>query len=77
MSSVIKLSSLSPGQEARVYALNGRESVNSRLIDMGIYPGAALRPVFRAVPGDPTAYLIQNAVIALRRADAEKIDVMI
>ena len=77
MSSVIKLSSLSPGQEATVYSLNGRESVNSRLVDLGVYPGATLRPVFRAVLGDPTAYLIQNAVIALRRSDAEKIDVMI
>lgn len=73
MSSTKKLSELSIGEEAVVCALMNEKCLKRRLIDLGVFPGARLEPLFRAVCGDPTAYLIQNAVIALRRSDAEKI----
>ena len=34
---------------------------------------AVITPIFESTFGDPTAYLIKNAVIALRRKDCENI----
>lgn len=77
MSSTKKLSELNIGEEAVISSLNNEKHFKNRLIDLGLFPGACLEPLFRAVCGDPTAYLIQNSVIALRRSDAEKIEVSV
>ncbi|MBQ6536545.1 MAG: ferrous iron transport protein A, partial [Firmicutes bacterium] len=41
--------------------------------DLGLIPGAAVECVGRAPLGDPAAYLIAGAVIAIRRRDAESV----
>lgn len=76
MSPSIKLSELAIGARAQVCTLDNPKPLCSRLMALGLYPGEALTPLFRAACGDPTAYLIQNTVIALRRSDAEKISVI-
>ncbi len=73
MSSSIKLSELATGAEAIISSLENESSVNERLTELGFYPGARIRALYRAIFGDPTAYMIQNAVIALRRSESEKI----
>ncbi len=73
MSSSIKLSELAPGTEASICSIENDSALKTRLTDLGFYPGARTKALFSAVFGDPTAYLIQNAVIALRRSDADKI----
>ena len=75
MSPTAKLSKLSPGEKCRVLAMNANDALKARLTDLGFYPGETVEPLFRAVFGDPTAYMTQSSVIALRRADAEKIEV--
>lgn len=40
------------------------------LIDIGFTPGAAVRVVRRGMMGDPTAFLIRGAVIALRSQES-------
>ena len=76
MSPRIKLSQLAPGEKARVESLSNEKQIKTRLTDLGLYPGETVEALFRAVCGDPTAYLMQNSVIALRRSEAEKIDVI-
>jgi len=76
MSSHIKLSELSLGKDGIITALNAGEASNARLTDMGFYPSAHIKPLFSALWGDPVAYRLQNAIIALRRSDAEKIAVI-
>ncbi len=73
MSSEIKLSELASHAEAIICTLKGETQTSARLTDLGFYPGAITTPLFTAVCGEPTAYLVQNAVIALRRSEAEKI----
>lgn len=73
MSSTIKLSALEPGSEALICSLPQDELFSSRLIDLGFYPGAKVRSLFRAVFGDPCAFSVQNAVIALRRTETDRI----
>jgi len=75
MSPNINLSQLAPGEMGRVEKLRNDNPIKTRLTDLGFYPGEAVKVLFRAVCGDPTAYLVQNSVIALRRTEAEKIDI--
>lgn len=42
----------------------------NRLLDLGFVPGAAVTAELRSPSGDPTAYRIKNALVALRREQA-------
>ncbi len=44
-----------------------------RLLDFGFVPGSQIRAVLRAAGGDPTAYLIRDTIVALRKDIALKI----
>ena len=46
-----------------------------RMQDIGLIDGTRVECLGKAVSGDPAAYLIRGAVIALRSEDAEKIAV--
>ncbi len=55
---------LSPGESAVV-----ENSLSGRLRDLGLTVGTRIRCLYRAPLGDPTAYEVRGAVIALRRED--------
>ena len=66
------LNELRPGESATVRGLlpdDGRDIV-SRLMDLGLTHGARVRCLFAAPSGEPRAYRIRGAVVALRREDA-------
>ena len=66
------LNELRPGESARVRGLlpdDGRNIV-SRLMDLGVTRGARVRCLFAAPSGEPRAYRVRGAAIALRREDA-------
>jgi DtxR family Mn-dependent transcriptional regulator len=69
------LSSLPIGMEATVLniskALRGQQ--RRRLMDLGIVPGTVIRAEMRSASGDPTAYMIRGAVVALRKQHAQMI----
>jgi len=44
-----------------------------RLLDLGVLPGARVRAEFESPLGEPVAYFIRGALIALRNDQAEKI----
>lgn len=44
-----------------------------RLLDLGVVPGTPIRAVMASATGDPVAYDIRGAMIALRRQQAEQI----
>lgn len=71
----LTLSRLSPGSEGRVLSLSADGPLRRRMLDLGLVPGAKIRALQRSPAGDPTAYLICGAVIALRSADAQKVTV--
>ncbi len=41
-----------------------------RLLDLGLTPGSSVTCLYEAPSGNPKAYLIRGAVIALRNQDA-------
>ena len=44
-----------------------------RMIDLGIVEGTKIECVGRSPSGDPSAYMIRGAVIAIRKRDAKNI----
>lgn len=74
---IITLSDLSPGSKACVQALYNDENMRRRLLDIGLTKDTVVECLGKSPCGDPAAYWIRGAVIALRREDARHILVQI
>lgn len=72
-----RLSELGVGESARVARIAPacRGAERRRLLDLGVIPGTVVRTELRSATGDPTAYRIRGAVIALRREQADLIQI--
>ncbi len=71
------LSGLHLGEKAQVLSLSPtvRGVERQRLMDLGIIPGTVVESEIRSASGDPTAYRIRGALIALRQEQANLIKV--
>jgi DtxR family Mn-dependent transcriptional regulator len=69
------LSALQAGDSGRVVAISRRcrGAERRRLLDLGVLPGTVIRAELRSPNGDPTAYRIRDALIALRVEQADLI----
>ena len=67
------LSALRVGQSAYVAEIQADEAMRRRLLDLGLIRGTRVTCTAKSPAGDPAAYLIRGAVIALRRSDASQI----
>lgn len=61
--SVVRISPVCTGSERR------------RLLDLGVVPGTEIRAEYASASGDPVAYRIRGALIALRRTQARTIEI--
>lgn len=75
MNESLALTRLSEGQSAYVTDLNTDEAMLRRLNDLGLIRGTRVTCLYRSPAGDPVAYRIRGAVIALRCRDAGRIQV--
>jgi ferrous iron transport protein A len=69
----IPLNQLPLGQKANVAALKSDGSIRRRMLDLGLIDGTEIEPLYRSPFGNPAAYLIRGAVIALRSDLSEQI----
>ena len=71
------LSELKIGESAQVAMISQRSRglERRRLMDLGILPGTTIVAEMKSPSGDPTAYKVRGATIALRREQAEHIRV--
>ena len=69
------LRQLSPGESASIATLEHTGQRRRRLMELGFVPGAPITALQAAPWGDPVAYGVCGAVIALRREDAERITI--
>lgn len=69
------LNRLEVGECAIILNINAKGSMYRRLLDLGLVAGTLVRCIMKAPSGDPSAYLIRGAVIALRDEDSAKIEV--
>ena len=73
----ISLNKLPIGKKANVIALTSDGAVRRRMLDLGIINGTEIEPLYKSPSGNPVAYLIRGAVIALRSDTSEKIIVSV
>lgn len=67
------LNEIKPGQKTRVKELRSHGSIRRRLLDIGLIEDTEVECLGRSPGGDPTAFLIRGAVIALRSEDCRDI----
>jgi ferrous iron transport protein A len=65
------LTNLHEGESARVISLLNKGRIKRRLQDLGLIPGTQVQCIQKSPYGDPVAYGIRGAVIALRADDAK------
>ncbi len=61
------------GASATVRRLLNEGAIRRRLQDIGLIEGTPVLCLQKSPSGDPTAYLIRGAVIALREEDSSKV----
>ena len=67
------LNSLPVGKRCKVAALFSNGKQRRRMLDLGLVQGTNVEALQKSPSGDPIAYYIRGAVIALRDEDASKI----
>ncbi len=72
------LADLEPGDSATVAAISPlcRGPARRRLLDLGVVPGTVIHARMRSAAGDPVAYDVRGALIALRREQAAHIQLV-
>lgn len=72
----LPLSALATGEHAYISRVEGHAGMARRLNELGFLPGTRVCCELVSPAGDPAAYRVRGALIALRRADAQKVTVM-
>lgn len=70
------LAALKPGDGAVIDEINLKGGMRRRLLDIGMIPGTAVECVGESPAGDPKAFLVRGAVIAIRSEDCAGISVL-
>jgi ferrous iron transport protein A len=70
-----ELTRLPVGGVARVVGINAEGLIRNRLLDLGLVPSTVIEAVRRSPAGDPVAYKIRGALIALRSEESRRITV--
>lgn len=73
MNRALCLTDLTPGQRCRVCSLAAQGTMRRRLLDLGFVEDTKVECVLCSPSGDPKAYLVRGAVIALRRQDSDSV----
>lgn len=73
MSDLHSLSTLTQGRSAVVKDLTVSGSMRRRLQDIGLIEGTRVKCLQKSPLGDPVAFLVRGAVIALRAEDSARI----
>ncbi|MEA4831116.1 hypothetical protein SDC9_111132 [bioreactor metagenome] len=73
----ISLNQLPIGRKANVAMLTSDGTIRRRMLDLGIVYGTEIEPLYKSPSGNPVAYLIRGAVIALRSDVSERIMVSV
>ena len=71
----MNLTNLPIGTKATVVAVNGNNAITKRLMEMGIVPGVSVRVVKSAPFGDPLEIRVRGYNLAMRKSEADSIEV--
>jgi len=74
-SEIATLRSVPVGSSVRVISVNGNTRITKRLMEMGVIPGVSLKVVKTAPFGDPIEVKVRGYSLAMRKNEAESIEV--
>lgn len=66
---MLRLNEIPPGSSCRVVGLETQGPMRRRLLELGLVAGTKVECLGRPPLGDPSAYRVRGAVIALRARD--------
>ena len=69
------LKNLPVGASAKVVSIAGNNAVTKRLMEMGVVPGVSVRVVKSAPFGDPIEIRVRGYNLAMRKSEADAIEV--
>ena len=72
----LPLSALALGRHAYISQVGGPPDMTQRLTELGLLPGTRIACELISPAGDPAAYRVRGALIALRRADAGMVKIV-
>ncbi len=67
------LNELPINKSAVINSVKCNGALKNRIMDFGFIEDALVTPLFTSPFGDPTAFLIKNAIVALRYKDSKNI----
>lgn len=73
MNQIVSLSNINVGEHARIERLAATGAMRRRFLDIGLVADTEVTCIGRSPFGDPSAYLIRGAVIAIRKEDGDGI----
>ncbi len=73
MNHVLCLCDIQPGETARIKELIDTGSIRRRLLDLGLIEQTSVTCLGKSPLGDPLAFSIRGAVIAIRKSDCQNI----
>ena len=77
LQTMLTLEGMKPGQKAKIIRIQGQDTLNKRIVDMGIAPGTVIEVESVALPGDPIDVKAKGYHFSLRREEAAVITVEI
>lgn len=72
----MKLHEMKKGQSGQIQSIIGNTPVVQRLYEMGVIPGSLVRVMHFAPLGGPMSIRIQNTQLALRKSEAQLIEIL-
>lgn len=72
----LPLSALALGEHAYISRVGGKNNMALRLAELGLMPGTRIECELVSPAGNPAAYRVRGALIALRRGDAQMVMVV-
>lgn len=69
------LTNLPIGRNARVTTVTGISRITRRLMEMGVIPGVSIEVVKTAPFGDPIEVRVRGYNLAMRRSEADSVEV--
>ena len=72
---MMTLTNLPIGKKAKVVSIKGNNQVTKRLMEMGVVPGVSVRVIKSAPFGDPLEIRVRGYHLAMRKSEADTIEV--
>ncbi len=69
------LNELAVGHQARVRSIAGADEISTRLLEMGLTPGAMLAVLGTAPWGDPIELELRGYRLSVRKSEAARVEV--